>query len=109
MYAPPHPGEMIRDILEDEDVGWTVTECARRLGMARNTLSRLLNGHIGISPRLALAMERIGWGDADHWMRVQAAYELAQARNRRTRLDMSSESVTKMGLTGGTWQQDMGK
>ena len=82
MYAPPHPGEMIRDILEDEDVGWTVTECARRLGMARNTLSRLLNGHIGISPGLALAMERIGWGDADHWMRVQAAYDLAQARKR---------------------------
>ena len=71
-----------RDILEDEDVGWTVTECAQRLGMARNTLSRLLNGHIGISPRLALAMERIGWGDADHWMRVQAAYELALARKR---------------------------
>ena len=82
MYSPPHPGEMIRDILEDEDVGWTVTECAQRLGMARNTLSRLLNGHIGISPRLAMAMERIGWGDADHWMRVQAAYELAQARKR---------------------------
>ena len=38
MYAPPHPGEMIRDILEDEEVGWTVTECVRRLGMARNTL-----------------------------------------------------------------------
>ena len=32
MYAPPHPGEMIRDILEDEDVGWTVTECARKHG-----------------------------------------------------------------------------
>ena len=80
MYNPPHPGEMIRDILDDEEIGWTVTECARRLGVARNTLSRLLHGRIGVSPKMALAMERIGWGNADHWMRVQAAYDLALAR-----------------------------
>ena len=80
MYDPPHPGEMIRDILEDEDVGWTVTECARRLGVTRNTLSRLLHGRIGISPKMALDLERVGWSSADHWMRVQAAYDLARAR-----------------------------
>ena len=65
MYDPPHPGEMIRDILEDEEVGWTVTECARRLGVARNTLSRLLHGRIGISPKMALALERAGWSSAE--------------------------------------------
>ena len=82
VHDPPHPGEMIRDILEDEEIDWTVTECARRLKVARNTLSRLLNGHIGISPRMALALERIGWSNADHWMRLQAAYDLAQERRR---------------------------
>ena len=81
MYDPPHPGEMIRDILEDKEVCWTVTECARHLDVARNTLSRLLNGRIGISPRMALALERIGWSNADHWMRLQAAYDLAQEPN----------------------------
>ena len=80
MYDPPHPGEMIRDVLEDEEVGWTVTECARRLGVARNTLSRLLHGRIGISPKMALALERVGWSSAAHWMRVQAACDLARAR-----------------------------
>ena len=80
MHDPPHPGEMIRDILDDEEVGWTVTDCARRLGVARNTLSRLLHGRIGLSAKMALSLERIGWGNADHWMRVQAAYDLAQAR-----------------------------
>ena len=80
MYDPPHPGEMIRDILEDEEVGWTVTECARRLGVARNTLSRLLHGRIGVSPKMALALERAGWSSADHWMRIQAAWDLARAR-----------------------------
>ena len=83
MHDPPHPGEMIRDILDDEEVGWTVTECARRLGVARNTLSRLLHGRIGLSPKMALAMERIGWGNADHWMRIQAAYDLARTRRRQ--------------------------
>ena len=82
MYDPPHPGEMIRDILEDKEVGWTVTECAQRLDVARNTLSRLLNGRIGISPRMALALERIGWSNADHWMRLQSAYDLAQERRK---------------------------
>ena len=84
MYDPPHPGEMIRDILEDEEVTWSVTECAQRLDVARNTLSRLLNGRLGISPRMALALERIGWSNADHWMRLQAAYDLAQERRKQS-------------------------
>lgn len=88
MYDPPHPGEMIRDILEDEEVRWTVTKCARHLDVARNTLSRLLNGHIGISPRMALALERIGWSNADHWMRLQAAYDLAQERRVSDQFDV---------------------
>ena len=75
---PIHPGSMVRDSVEA--VGWTITEGAGRLGVARNTLSRLLNERIGISPAMALALERIGWSNADHWLRLQAAYDLAQER-----------------------------
>ena len=50
----------------------------------RGTLSRLLNGKAGLSANLALALEDIGWGTADHWMRMQESYELAQARRERT-------------------------
>ena len=78
MRNPSHPGDLIRDSMEAE--GWTVTECAERLGVARHTLSRLLNGHAGVSPAMALALERIGWSDADHWMRMQGSYDLARAR-----------------------------
>ena len=81
MYNPSHPGELIRDSLEAE--GWTVTECAARLGVARHTLSRLLNGHAGVSPPMALALERIGWSDAEHWMRMQVSYDLAQERRKQ--------------------------
>lgn len=77
-YDPAHPGAILRDSVEE--AGWTVTECARKLGVARNTLSRLLNEHIGISPAMALGLERIGWSNADFWMRVQGGYDLAQER-----------------------------
>ena len=75
---PPHLGELIRESMEE--VGWNVTETAARLGCERGTLSRLLNGQAGVSANMALALEDIGWGTADHWMRMQASYELAQAR-----------------------------
>ena len=82
MYNPPHPGGAIRDSIEA--MGWTVTEAAERLGVARHTLSRLLNGHSGISPEMALALERLGWSNADFWIRIQGSYDLAQARLKQT-------------------------
>ena len=82
MLNPPHLGELIRESMDD--VGWNVTETAARLGCERGTLSRLLNGKAGMSANMALALEDIGWGTADHWMRMQASYELAQARRERT-------------------------
>ena len=88
MYNPSHPGGAIRANLEE--LGWTVTECARKLGVARHTLSRLLNERTGISPAMALGLERLGWSDADFWMRVQGGYDLAQERLRQ-------EAVTRQG------------
>ena len=81
MLNPPHLGELIRESMDD--VGWNVTETAARLGCERGTLSRLLNGKAGVSANMALSLEAIGWGTADHWMRMQATYELAQARRGR--------------------------
>ena len=81
MLNPPHLGELIRESMEE--VGWNVTETAGRLGCERGTLSRLLNGRAGVSATMALALEDIGWGTAEHWMRMQASYELAQARRER--------------------------
>lgn len=81
MYDPAHPGAILRDNVAEE--GWTVTECARKLGVARHTLSRLLNERTGISPAIALSLERLGWSTADFWMRVQGGYDLAQERRRQ--------------------------
>lgn len=80
MLNPAHPGEIVRECMEAK--GWTVTECAAELGVSRITLSRLLNGRAGVSTGMALALERIGWSNADHWVRMQGSYDLAQARLR---------------------------
>ena len=81
MLNPPHLGELIRESMNE--VGWNVTETAAHLGCERGTLSRLLNGKAGVSANMALALEVLGWGTADHWMRMQASYELARARRAR--------------------------
>ncbi len=79
---PVHPGEILRDSLSE--VKWSTKEFADKLGVSRNTISRLLNGHCGISLNVALALERIGWSNADYWMRLQSSYNLAAARRALT-------------------------
>ena len=91
MLRPPHLGELIRESMDD--VGWSVTETAERLGCDRGTLSRLLNGKAGVSANMALALEDIGWGAADHWMRMQASYELAEARRVRRAAERRPEAL----------------
>lgn len=78
MMNPPCLGELIRESMDE--VGWDVAETAARLGCERGTLSRLLNGKAGVSAKMALALEDIGWGAAVHWMRMQASYDLAQTQ-----------------------------
>ena len=84
MFNPAHPGDSLRDALAAE--GWTVTEAAEKLGCTRQTFSRLLNGRTGVSPAMALALERIGWSNAAFWVRRQAQYDLTQERLRQVRL-----------------------
>ena len=79
MKNPPHPGYSIKDACLDS-LGLSVTEAARVLGIARHTLSRVLNGRAGVSPDMAIRLEKAGWSNADHWLRLQTAYDLAQAR-----------------------------
>ena len=85
LLNPPHLGELIRESMDE--TGWNVSEAATHLNCERGTLSRLLNGKAGLSARMALSLEGIGWGTAEHWMRMQASYELAQARRQRTTLE----------------------
>jgi addiction module HigA family antidote len=85
MKRPAHPGAIVRTSMESE--GWTVTEFAQRLGVTRVSASRIVNGRAGISPSMALALERLGWSNANHWLQMQAGYDLALKRARQDRED----------------------
>nr|WP_272943356.1 MULTISPECIES: HigA family addiction module antitoxin [Oceanibaculum] len=81
MKNPPHPGLSVRhDCLEP--LGLTVSEAAKRLGVSRKQLSDLVNGHAGISPEMAIRLDKAFGGGAETWYRLQAAYDLAQAMKR---------------------------
>lgn len=60
----------------------TVTEAARKLGVSRKQLSDIVNGHAGISPEMAIRLDKAFGGGAETWLRLQAAYDLAQAMKR---------------------------
>jgi len=85
MFNPPHPGATLRDDVLPA-LGLSVTEAATQLGISRVSLSRVLNGHTGISPEMALRIER--WlgvergGSAEVWLAEQAAYDMWQAQRR---------------------------
>ena len=80
MKLPPHPGLLIKhEVLDALDLN--VTDAARKLGMSRVALSRILNGRAGISPDLAIRLESAGISMARFWLALQMHYDLAQARN----------------------------
>ena len=87
MKNPPHPGHSIRHACLDP-LGLSVTDAAKVLGVARHTLSRVLNGQAGISAEMAIRLEKAGWSNADHWLRLQMAYDLRQARQRQDEINV---------------------
>ncbi len=92
MYDPPHPGRSIQMTCL-EPLGLSVTDAAKGLGVARHTLSRVLNGHAAISPEMAIRFEKAGWSNAEFWLRLQAAYDLAQARERQDEIKVEASML----------------
>jgi len=79
MKNPPHPGLSVRhDCIEPLDL--SITETADILGVTRQTLNNLVNGKSGISPEMAIRLDKAFGGGAETWLRLQMAYDLAQAR-----------------------------
>jgi addiction module HigA family antidote len=82
MHNPPHPGLTVRhDCLEP--LGLTVTEGAKILGVTRQALNNLVNGRAGISPEMAIRLSKAFGASPEVWLRLQMAYDLAQARQKK--------------------------
>jgi addiction module HigA family antidote len=85
MKNPPHPGQSVRlNCLEP--FALSVTEGAKVLGVSRTTLSRLIHGQAGVSPDMAIRLSKAFGATPDIWIRMQAAYDLAQARKHESEI-----------------------
>jgi antitoxin HigA-1 len=80
MKNPPHPGELVRDNLTD--LGLSVAAGAAGLGVTRQQLYNVINGKSGVTPEMALRLEKAFGGSADVWLRMQVNYDLTQVRRR---------------------------
>jgi len=88
MHNPPHPGEIIRDQCL-EPLGLSVTDAAKGFGVTRKALSELLNGHAGVSPEMAIRLEKAFGSTAETWLRMQLAYDLWHAEQRAEDLNVT--------------------
>jgi len=80
MHNPPHPGEVIQEMLPELNI--KIAEMARRLHFSREMLSRVINGRAPISPDLAVRLERAGLSTARFWLAAQMSHDLWQAEHR---------------------------
>ncbi len=79
MYNPAHPGEILREYLGGIQVG----EAAKRLRVARSTLSRLLNGRASFTAAMALRLADAFGTEPGMWLDLQQQYDLWHAAQRK--------------------------
>ena len=97
MKKPPHVGGLIRrQVLEP--LGLTVTEAAKALGVGRQALSSLLNEKAALTSDMALRVEKAFGPKMEHLMRMQLAYDLAQARNQESKIKVKRYETSALAV-----------
>ena len=81
---PAHPGEILKEMFIKER-NLTITEVAKGLNVARANLSAVINGHLGISPELAIKLSEAFGNSAQFWANLQNNYELWHAEKKVNR------------------------
>lgn len=75
MKLPVHPGKLMKHSIDAS--GLSLTDAAKRLGVTRQTLSRVINGRTSLSPEMAVRVSKAFGSTVEHWMRMQMAHDLA--------------------------------
>lgn len=84
---PSHPGEFIREEILNE-LGLSVAWAAEILGVRRASLSDLVNGHAGLSPEMALRIEKAFGVSMDTLLRMQAWHDTYTMRQRAGEIEV---------------------
>ena len=92
MHNPPHPGTIIKELCLDP-LGLSVTDAAKALGVSRKTLSCIINGKAGISPEMAVRLSIAFDTSSESWVNQQSQYDLWQAEQFRSELNVKSLSA----------------
>lgn len=71
-----------------EPLGLSITEGARVLGMSCQALSNLVNGRARISSDIAIRLAKAFGSTTESWIRLQAAYDVAQAQAREQEIEV---------------------
>ena len=69
-------------------------DAARKLGVSRKQLSDIVNGHAGLSPEMAIRLDKAFGGGAETWLRLQSAYDLARAMKKASHITV--ERLTRV-------------
>ena len=87
MKNPPHPGKVVR-VSCLEPLNLSVTDGAKVLGVSRQALSNLVNCHSRISGDMAVRLAKAFGSTTETWIRLQAAYDIAQAQDREDQIEV---------------------
>jgi antitoxin HigA-1 len=94
MKNPVHPGRILRfDCLEY--LGLSVTEAAKILGVSRQALNNVVNEKAAVSAEMAIRISKAFGSTPDLWVRMQAAYDLAQARKNEASIQVKRYRPSK--------------
>lgn len=79
MKNPVHPGVIVREDCM-KPLNLSVTECAKLLGVARQTLSNLVNAKASISVEMAYRLSKAFGSTPRTWLGMQLAFDLVQSQ-----------------------------
>ncbi len=95
IHNPSHPGEILKELVITP-LELTITDVSKHLNVSRKTLSKVLNGRGAITPEMALRLELVfKKPSADHWLRLQNAYDLWQYRQKKSDLHVQPYHINR--------------
>jgi len=97
MKKPSHVGGLIRrEVIKP--LGLIATEAAKALAVGRQALSSLLNEKAALTSDMALRVEKAFGPKMEHLMRMQLAFDLAQARHHESKIKVKRYDTSELAV-----------